>query len=211
MADSTSLIDERQPPLKRKDLADSPIPQFERWWQAATERRVPDREAMHLATVDADGTVSSRMVLLRGYSPAGFVFFGNYDSRKARAIAAHAHVGLTFFWPTVYQQIRIEGKAAKISAAESEAYFRSRPRDSQLGAWASRQSSILSSRDVLTARFRELEAEYSGRDVPYPTFWGGWRVAPGAVEFWQGQLHRLHDRFRYERQGDGWNIVRLAP
>lgn len=207
----TTQINEQQPPLRRADLLANPLQQFERWWQQAGEQRVPDREAMTLATIDADGTPSARMVLLRGHSSRGFVFFGNYNSRKGQAIVANNRVALLFFWPMVYRQIRIEGVASKLPLAESQAYFASRPRQSQLGAWASQQSAFLENRQQLYERLQQFEQKFAGQAVPYPEFWGGWLVEPQAMEFWQGQPHRLHDRFRYQQHDNGWSLTRLAP
>ena len=197
--------------LSRKTVDPDPFTQFSCWMDEALKAEVPDATAMTLSTVSADGRPSSRVVLLKGVDPDGLVFFTNYGSKKAGDIDANASVSLHFFWRELERQIGVTGTAAKISREESEIYFATRPRDSQIGAWASSQSSELASRSDLEARFAELEAEYKGRDVPCPPFWGGFRVSPASFEFWQGRISRLHDRILYRLDGGKWQISRLSP
>jgi pyridoxamine 5'-phosphate oxidase len=172
---------------------------------------VAEPNAMSVATVGADGQPSSRMVLLKFYDRSGFVFYTNYGSRKAREIEANPRVALLVFWPDLFRQVKIRGRAERSSAAESLGYFLRRPRDSQLGAWVSSQSQVISSRAVLEQKFAEMKEKFAAGAVPLPSFWGGYRVRPEEIEFWQGQESRLHDRFAYSRDGDGWRIARLAP
>ncbi|WP_437774691.1 pyridoxamine 5'-phosphate oxidase [Sorangium sp. So ce1097] len=170
-----------------------------------------DATAMTLATVDASGRPSARMVLLKGIDDRGFVFFTNYASRKAADLEANPFAALCIHWAKAAEQIRVEGRVERISDAESDAYFATRPRGSQIGAWASRQSAPLPSRERLIERVREIEARFDGRPVPRPAFWGGYRVVPERVELWRGQESRLHDRVVYLRDGDGWRVERLYP
>ncbi|MGK3992560.1 pyridoxamine 5'-phosphate oxidase [Sorangium sp. So ce1024] len=170
-----------------------------------------DATAMTLATADASGRPSARMVLLKGIDDRGFVFFTNYASRKAADLEANPFAALCIHWAKAAEQIRVEGRVERISDAESDAYFATRPRGSQIGAWASRQSAPLSSRERLIERVREIEARFEGRPVPRPAFWGGYRVVPERIELWRGQESRLHDRVVYLRDGDGWRIERLYP
>ena len=197
--------------LERSDLADSPVQQFERWFNQARKTDIPDPNAMILATVSGDGQPSQRTVLLKYYGEDGFVFFTNKGSRKAREIAGNARVNLHFVWLELERQISIAGTAAPISAAESARYFMTRPRDSQIAAWVSNQSSAISSRQLLRQKFQEMKDKFINGDVPLPSFWGGYRVTPSTVEFWQGRKSRLHDRFLYSRSADAWTIERLAP
>jgi len=185
------------------------IAQFVRWFDAAVAARVPEPTAMTLATV-ADGQPSARIVLLKAVDAAGFVFFTNYDSRKGRELAAAPRAALLFFWPELERQVRIEGDVAKVSAPESDAYFASRPRASQIGAWASPQSRAIADRTVLERSYAEEEARYA-EGVPRPPHWGGYRLRPLTLEFWQGRPSRLHDRIVYRREGDTWHVQRLAP
>ena len=201
----------RGQPLRRADLDADPFVQFDRWFQEATRAAVPEPNAMCLATVAADGQPSSRTVLLKFYDRSGFVFYTNYGSRKARERAANPRVALLLFWPELFRQVKIRGHASRCSSAESLAYFLRRPRDSQLGAWVSSQSQVISSRAVLEQKFAEMKQKFAAGEVPLPSFWGGYRVVPQDIEFWQGQENRLHDRFAYSRKGDGWQIERLAP
>jgi len=167
---------------------------------------------MTLATVSADGQPSARMVLLKDVSAEGFVFFTNYRSRKGREMADNPRAALVFYWPNLHRQVRIEGTVSKTTRAEAQAYFRTRPRGAQLGAWASSQSSPIPSRDILDTRVAQLEERYAGKDLPVPPSWGGYRVRPESIEFWQGRPNRLHDRLTYSRSGNGpWTIKRLAP
>lgn len=198
-------------PLRAADLDPDPLVQFDRWFQDATRAQAVDANAMSIATADADGHPSSRMVLLKFYDQRGFVFYTNLGSRKARDVAANPKVALLFFWPEVHRQVKIRGNVTRTSVAEDLAYFMRRPRDSQLGAWVSHQSRPISSRAFLEQKFAEMKNRFSRGDVPLPSFWGGYRVAPGAIEFWQGQESRLHDRFLYTLEGDRWRIERLAP
>jgi len=197
--------------LSRADLDANPMAQFSRWFAIARQTPMPDPTAMLLATVDASGQPSLRAVLLKYFDDGGFVFFTNYDSDKARDIAVNPKVCLSFPWLELERQVHVRGRAAKISAIESARYFLSRPKDSQLAAWVSSQSHPLSSRQLLLRQFQEMKAKIGQGEVPVPTFWGGFRVCPMTMEFWQGRENRLHDRFLYRREGDGWKIERLAP
>lgn len=198
--------------LRRADLAPDPIRQFAAWFDAAAAAQIRDANAMALATATPDGAPSSRIVLLKGVSEHGFVFFTNYTSEKGRQIEANPQVALNFFWVQLERQIRINGRAGKISAEESDAYFRSRPLGSQLSAWASSQSEVIADRTLLEAELTRVTQRFPDGQVPRPPHWGGYRVIPETVEFWQGRANRLHDRFRYTRQNDGtWRIDRLAP
>jgi pyridoxamine 5'-phosphate oxidase len=192
-------------------LPAEPLPLWQSWLRDAETAQVAEINAMIVSTVDADGTPSSRTVLCKGASPAGFVFFTNYTSRKGLAIAADPRVSLLFPWHPLSRQVIVTGSAEQISREESEAYFASRPRGSQISAVASAQSSVVPSREVLEQRVAELEREYDGRDVPCPPHWGGFLVRPQTVEFWQGRRDRLHDRIRYRAQGSGWQVERLSP
>jgi len=192
--------------LRRGDLAGDPLHQFERWHEEAGG---PD--AVALATATAEGAPSARMVLLKGADERGFVFHSSYEGRKARELAENPHAALLFHWHEPGRQVRVEGVVERVDRGESEAYFRTRPRGGQLAAWASTQSEVIGSREALEERFRELEATYEGREVPLPPHWGGFRLVPKSYEFWEHGDDRLHDRFRYRRDGDGWTIERLAP
>jgi pyridoxamine 5'-phosphate oxidase len=187
-----------------------PITEFEHAVERAASRNV-DTVPVALATVDAHGHPSIRMVLLRSADHTGFVFHTNYNSRKGRDLAANDRAALCFHWPTLEEQIRIEGRVEQLSAPESDEYFASRPRGSQIGAWASEQSAELASRELLEERYRQFERQFEGRQVPRPPYWGGYRVIPDRMEFWYGRPDRLHDRVVYVREGDGWRITRLFP
>ncbi len=189
----------------------SPFVQFDAWFAHAVESKVDEPYAMVLSTVDAEGRPRGRNVLLRGVDDRGFVFFTNHRSAKGRALAATSVAALTFHWYALHRQVHVEGTAVEVSAEESDTYFASRPRESQLGAWASAQSTVLDSRALLLDRLDEVTARFEGQDVPRPEFWGGWRVVPDRVEFWQGQPSRLHDRIRYDRSGAGWARAILSP
>jgi pyridoxamine 5'-phosphate oxidase len=205
-------VDLRANELRRSDLDPDPFVQFEQWWAEALAAEPVRPESMALATVDEIGTPSVRMVLLKGFDRGGFVFFTNYESRKARELAANGRAALALYWPTIHRQVRAIGTVRRTSKEESERYFATRPREARLAAWASRQSEAIPDRSHLEARYRELQAEFSGRDVPLPPFWGGMRLGPETFEFWQGRENRLHDRFRYSLGTDGiWTIERLAP
>ena len=197
--------------LDSTDVLPEPIAQFRRWFDAALQAGVPEPNAMHVSTVTAEGRPDGRIVLLKDVSTAGFVFYTNYDSRKGRELAEHPFATLTFFYPELERQIRIEGRVERVSADESDAYFGSRPRGSQIGAWVSHQSDVIDSRDVLEKRQRDLEAQFADQPVPRPAHWGGFRLIPDAVEFWQGRPSRLHDRIRYRKAGEEWKIERLSP
>jgi pyridoxamine 5'-phosphate oxidase len=198
--------------LRRADLADSPIEQFETWFDQWMETDPYDGAAMVVATVDPSGHPSARYVLLRTVDERGFVFFTNYESAKGADLAANPRAALTFGWLDLNRQVRVEGHVERVSDQESDAYFSSRPRRSQLAAWASPQSEVIPDRAILDRRFADLESAHEGHDVPRPHNWGGFRVVPETVEFWQGQQDRMHDRFRYRHQaGGGWLIDRLAP
>jgi len=198
--------------LEREDLHEDPILQFERWFGDACGSDRLDPNAMTLSTVDAEHCPAARTVLLKYFDERGFVFFTNLESRKAGHIAVNANVALLFFWPELGRQVSIRGRATRTPTAETLKYFATRPRGSQIGAWVSSQSSIISTRSLLEAKFEELKQKFRDRDVPLPSFWGGYRVTPLEIEFWQGRENRLHDRFVYTRQDTGhWRIDRLAP
>jgi pyridoxamine 5'-phosphate oxidase len=197
--------------LRRKDLKPDPFDQFELWFQEACSANLLEPNAMVLATASAQAEPAVRTVLLKYFDRSGFVFFTNYESRKARQIAENPQVSLLFLWLPLERQLQITGTAAKISTAESLKYFVSRPRGSQIGAWCSQQSSIISSRQLLEMQFEEMKQKFSDREIPLPSFWGGFRVTPYRFEFWQGRSNRLHDRFVYSRQEpDLWEIQRLS-
>jgi pyridoxamine 5'-phosphate oxidase len=197
--------------LAEKDLARDPFRQFEKWFQEAEAAKIPEPNAMILATATRDGRPSARTILLKAIDGRGFVFYSNYESRKGRELDGNARATLVFPWFALERQVIVEGPVTKVAREESDAYFHSRPRASQLGAWASPQSAIIPGRKVLEDALKELEAKYAGREVPTPPNWGGWRLAPETVEFWQGRRSRLHDRLRYRREKDGWAVERLAP
>ncbi len=198
--------------LSKADLDADPFRQFAAWYDLARAAGLPMPEAMTLATATPDGRPSARMVLLRGFDARGFAFFTNYDSRKARELTANPWAALVFYWPHLDRQVRIEGRIEVVSAEESDAYFQTRQRGSQLGAWASPQSEVIEGRHVLTRRLAAATARYQAGDVPRPTNWGGFRVVPAALEFWQSGTDRLHDRLRYRRLDNGsWHLERLAP
>ena len=199
-------------PLTRRELDPDPVRQFDRWFREALKVEAMDANAMSIATVAASGQPSLRTVLLKYYDDEGFIFYTNLGSRKARDISDNPKVALLFYWHELHRQIKILGSAERITAAENLKYFMRRPRDSQLGAWVSRQSSIISSRAVLENTFAEMKQKYAKGEVPLPSFWGGYRVAASSIEFWQGRESRLHDRLLYRHAaGNDWEIERLAP
>lgn len=198
--------------LKREDLAEDPISQFEAWLKQAIDADIQDPTAMTVATVNANGQPSQRIVLLKQVDQKGFVFFTNYESRKAKEIETNPLVSLHFPWHMLERQVKICGRAERVSTAESLKYFLSRPEESQLAAWASEQSRPVSSRQVLMQQFNAIKNKFSKGEIPLPDFWGGYRIVPSSIEFWQGGANRLHDRFEYQRQeDDSWQIERLAP
>ncbi|MCX5198639.1 pyridoxamine 5'-phosphate oxidase [Streptomyces sp. NBC_00249] len=198
--------------VREESLADDPMAQFARWFRQAADAHVFEPNAMVVSTASADGRPSSRTVLLKQFDGRGFVFFTNYGSRKGREIDENPYVSLLFPWHPIARQVVVTGTAAKIGRDETAAYFRARPHGSQLGAWASEQSRVIGSRDELDRRYAELAERYpEGEQVPVPPEWGGVRVVPDAVEFWQGHENRLHDRLRYVLDGDKWRVERLCP
>ena len=197
--------------LRRQQLTDTPLPLFERWLAQACEARLADPTAMVVATVDENGQPYQRIVLLKHYDEKGLVFYTNLGSRKAHQIEQNPRISLHFPWHMLERQVMVQGRAEKLSTFEVLKYFHSRPRDSQIGAWVSKQSSRISARGILEGKFLELKQKFQTGEVPLPSFWGGYRVSIEQMEFWQGGAHRLHDRFLYQRTENGWNIDRLAP
>jgi pyridoxamine 5'-phosphate oxidase len=198
--------------LDESDVDADPFRQFQIWFDQATAAELPEPYAMALATATPQGHPSVRMVLLRGLDQRGLAFFTNYQSRKANELDANPHASLLFFWQELERQVRIDGRVERISSAESDRYFHSRPPASRVGAWASPQSQVIASRDALEARVRDLEDRYASSEIPRPAHWGGYRVMPDTFEFWQGRPSRLHDRLRYTRNHDSdWIVERLAP
>ena len=197
--------------LNESDLVPDPIHQFRTWFEEALGANLREPNAMTLATATPDGRPSARVVLLKGYNERGFTFYTNYEGRKAKELEANPNCTLAFYWGELERQVRIEGRAARVPDEESDAYFASRPRGSQLGAWASEQSRLAESRDELEERLRKLEDEYEDQEIPRPVFWGGYRVNLQRIEFWQGRENRLHDRLLYTRLDGGWEIQRLQP
>jgi pyridoxamine 5'-phosphate oxidase len=210
-------IDDRRKNYQRfnlceDDITPDPIAQFRAWFDEAALSEVPEVNAMALATATADGRPSVRMVLLRGFDERGFCFFTNYESRKAQELEDNPRAALVMFWHELERQVRIEGRIERVSEDESDRYFHGRPPGSRIGAWASPQSRVINSRDALEARYAEVESRYPDGAIPRPANWGGYRVIPDAIEFWQGRPNRLHDRLLYSRRPDGgWTIERLAP
>ncbi len=197
--------------LEEHQIPDSPFTLFNEWFKQAGELGVLEPNAMVLSTVSADNKPSSRVVLLKGIEDAGFIFYSNYESRKGKELEHNPYVSILFFWPEAERQMRIEGKVSKISTESSKEYFVSRPRESQLGAWASAQSSIIKGRHIIEESYKQCLAQYEGKDIPLPDFWGGYIIHPSSFEFWQGRPSRLHDRMKYTKEQDSWLIVRLSP
>jgi pyridoxamine 5'-phosphate oxidase len=194
------------------DLGDNPIQQFKLWLEEALKHNVKLVNAMHFATVGADGRPSGRIILLRGFDQRGFIFFTNHDSRKGNDLKNNKHASMTFFWGELFRQVRIEGDVYKVPDSESDEYFKSRPRESQISAIASMQSSVLDNREVLEKAVKELTVRFKGKPIPRPSNWGGFYLSPIIIEFWQGMEHRLHDRIRYvKEENSSWTKQRLYP
>ncbi len=199
-------------PLTEADVQPSPFAQFDTWFSHAQATGAPHANAATLATATRDGIPNARIVLLKGFDPHGFVFFTNYESQKGRELSENPRAAMVFFWPAIERQVRVVGATTKLSSAESEAYFHTRPRGSQIGAWASAQSQVIEGREPLEKSVAAYTADFEGKTVPLPGHWGGFRLAPTSVEFWQSRQSRLHDRLRYTRRADNtWRIDRLSP
>ncbi len=203
--------DYRGAPLQRDMLSDNPLEQFHVWFEEALKAEVDEPNSMTLSTVDVSGSPSARVVLLKEVSQNGFVFFTNYGSRKGRDLDHNPNASLLFFWHELFRQVIIKGRAEKITREESEAYFRTRPQEACIGAWASQQSEKIENREELLSRYKMYQGKFAGGPVPLPETWGGFRVYPNSMEFWQGRESRLHDRFIYEREWDSWKISMLSP
>ena len=197
--------------LSESEVDSSPFVQFQHWFDQAVEAQLPEPNAMTIATATKDGIPSARIVLLKGFDDRGFVFYTNYNSHKAQELIDNPHAALVFLWTELERQIRIVGSVEKISAEESDTYFYSRPIGSRLGAWASEQSQVIVNRSVLEQRLEDLKAQYENQNIPRPSHWGGFRVKPVGIEFWQGRSSRLHDRLRYQLQNGEWMLDRLSP
>ena len=197
--------------LDERDVDPDPLVQFRKWFDDARRAELPEPNAMTLATATPGGVPSARMVLLKAADERGFTFFTDYRSRKGQELEANPHAALVFFWGELERQVRIAGTVSRVSREETEAYFRTRPRESRLGAWSSHQSTVLAGRETLEARVREVSARHPGDEVPTPPYWGGYLLKADALEFWQGRESRLHDRVRYQREAGGWRIERLSP
>ena len=197
--------------LDERDVDPDPLVQFHKWFDDARRAELPEPNAITLATATPGGVPSARMVLLNAADERGFTFFTDYRSRKGQELEANPHAALVFFWGELERQVRITGTVSRVSREETEAYFRTRPRESRLGAWTSHQSTVLAGREVLEARLREMSARHPGDEVPTPPHWGGYLLTPDALEFWQGRESRLHDRVRYQREAGSWRIERLSP
>jgi pyridoxamine 5'-phosphate oxidase len=197
--------------LSEQEAGNDPFALFERWFRDARRAGLFLPESMILATATSDGTPSARTMLLKGFDDRGFRFFTNYESRKGRELAQNDRAALVFLWGVLQRQVRIAGRVERLSEADSREYFATRPRGSQLGAWASKQSSVIPDRAALDARFHEHEERFRGSEVPLPPYWGGYRLVPRTIEFWQGRANRLHDRLLFTRDGEAWTVSRLAP
>ncbi len=197
--------------LNETEVDLNPFVQFQRWFDQAVEAQLPEPNAMTVATATKEGIPSARIVLLKGFDDRGFVFYTNYSSHKAQELTDNPHAALVFLWTELERQIRIVGSVEKVSAEESDAYFYSRPIGSRLGAWTSEQSQVIANRDVLEQRLTELKTQYEHQEISRPPHWGGFRVKPIAIEFWQGRSSRLHDRLRYQLQNGEWMLDRLSP
>jgi pyridoxamine 5'-phosphate oxidase len=197
--------------LDETSVASDPLVEFARWFEEAVKAEARDPNAMTLATASPDGVPSARIVLLKGFDERGFVFFTDYRSRKGTELAANPRAALVFYWPELERQVRITGVTSETGRQESEAYFRTRPRGSRIGAWISHQSQVIASRQQLESQIADVERRYPDDDVPLPPYWGGFRLRPESIEFWQGRTNRLHDRIRYLREGERWRIERLSP
>jgi len=197
--------------LREGELCADPVDQFNAWYRIARRLFLPQPDAFTLASAGADGRPDGRVLLLKGADERGFVFYTNYDSRKAAEMAANPRGAMVFFWAELYRQVRVEGRLERVSPEESDAYFASRLRGSQVGAWASSQSSEIAGREVLENKCAEIRRRYAGKAVPRPPNWGGYRLLPDRIEFWQGRPNRLHDRLCYLKEGSGWRVIRLSP
>lgn len=197
--------------LLEADANPDPIVQFQTWFDESVAAQLPEPNAMTIATATPEGIPSARVVLLKGFDDRGFVFFTNYDSHKGQELQANPHAAIVFLWTELERQVRIQGTVERISAAESDNYYYSRPAGSRLGAWASEQSQVIADRTVLETRLEQLQTEYPDGDIARPSHWGGFRVMPTLIEFWQGRSSRLHDRLRYQKVGENWTIDRLSP
>lgn len=213
MPNSISSIrtDYKQRTLNLQDLSPNPFTQFGLWWEHAVNSEIDEINAMTLATASRDGVPSARIVLLKGYDEQGFVFFTNYESHKGQQLLDNPRAALVFFWKELERQVRISGRVEKVSEEESDAYFHSRPEGSRIGAWASPQSRVIAGREVIEGNVLKYASEFEGKEIPRPAHWGGFRVVPEQIEFWQGRSNRLHDRFQYTREHNTWKIERLAP
>lgn len=203
--------DYRMRSLTENDVNSNPFAQFRHWWDEAINSEITEVNAMTLATVTPEGRPSARIVLLKGFDENGFVFFTNYQSRKGKELEENPHGALVFFWKELERQVRIEGGIEKVSDAESDAYYHSRPAGSQIGAWASPQSDVIADRSVIENNYKSLEEKFSSAEIPRPGYWGGYLLRPSMIEFWQGRSSRLHDRIVYSLENNDWKISRLAP
>lgn len=197
--------------LSERSVSPDPFEQFHMWFQLVLKSDLPQPYAMTLATVSSNGHPSARVVLFKGIDRRGFTFYTNYESRKGKELSVNKHAALLFYWQKLERQVRIEGTVEKLSQEESYEYFSSRPRDSRIGAWASRQSEVIENRSILEAQFKKYKQNFRNADVPLPDFWGGYRLLPRSIEFWQSRPNRLHDRIAYVAENSSWKIVRLSP